>query len=158
MQPLDLIKTARRLVGKQGAKRPRQSDLKRAISTVYYALFHALCRNCADCLIGKTRASRSAPAWSQAYRAVEHGYAKHQCQNKSIIKKFPKKIEDFANLFRDLQLERHQADYDHNSQFRVSDVRTSTDVAELAIRNLNRAKSKDLRAFAAWTAMKKRVD
>ncbi|MCY4185677.1 MAG: hypothetical protein OXC82_09925 [Rhodobacteraceae bacterium] len=37
MQPLDLISTARRLVGK-----PRQADLKRALSTAYYALFHAL--------------------------------------------------------------------------------------------------------------------
>ena len=39
--------------------RPRQSDLKRAISTAYYALFHALALMCADILA--TQAGRENP-------------------------------------------------------------------------------------------------
>ncbi len=96
MQPLDLIKTARRLSSPRGSKKPRQSDLKRAVSTAYYAMFHAMCRNCADCLIGKTKALRSEPAWRQAYRAVEHSHAKNQCKNKAILAKFPQDIQHFA--------------------------------------------------------------
>ena len=63
MQPLDLIASAERMLGKGQRSNPRQSDLKRAMSTAYYAVFHALCRNCADSLVGKTRVSRSQPAW-----------------------------------------------------------------------------------------------
>ena len=156
MKPLDLITTARRLVTTPGSQRPRQSDLKRAVSTVYYALFHALCRNCADCLIGTTGADRSAPAWVQAYRSVDHGFAKGQCKNQSIIKRFPVDIQDFANLFVLLQEKRHDADYDPVSRFARSDVVEWIDAAEQSLKAFQLSKIKDRRAFAAWTALKTR--
>ena len=82
MNPEDLIRIARGLAG--GAiggniGRPRQAELRRAVSAAYYALFHALARCCADTLVGATPASRSQTAWTQTYRALEHGYAKNQC-------------------------------------------------------------------------------
>lgn len=157
-QPLDYIKTARRLVGKSTSKRRRQSDLRRAISTAYYAMFHTLCRNCADCLIGGTKSSRSEKAWRQAYRSVEHGYSKNQCKATSVISRFPKEIEDFAALFVALQEKRHAADYDPFSRFALSDVVKAIDSAEEAIGDLRSVSKKDLRAFAAWTAMKARSD
>ena len=52
--PRDLIATARRTVG-TGPGAPRQSDLRRAVSTAYCALFHCLARSSADTLVGKTR-------------------------------------------------------------------------------------------------------
>jgi hypothetical protein len=60
----DLIATARRLA-KASPKRPRQSDLKRGVSTAYYALFHALARDCADLLVGAGEA-RNDPAWHKS--------------------------------------------------------------------------------------------
>ena len=158
MKPLDLIKTARKLTRSSSSRRPRQSDLKRAVSTAYYALFHTLCQNCADCLIGTAGADRSAPAWRQAYRSAQHGHAKNQCKNKAVMKKFPKDIEDFGNLFHDLQTDRHAADYDPSSRFTLTDVRYSIDAAELAIKAFNKSKVKDRRAFAAWTVMPTRTD
>jgi len=119
-------------------------------------MFHTMCRNCADCLIGGTNSDRSAPAWRQAYRAVEHGFAKKQCRNTSVLSKFPKEIEDFASLFSALQEKRHAADYDPGSKFTLSDVTTSVDAAELAIKKFQKARIKDRRAFAAWTTMKNR--
>lgn len=158
MQPLDLIKTARRIIGPRKSRRPRQSDLRRAISTAYYALFHALCQNCADCMIGTNAASRSASAWRQAYRAIEHSYTKKQCRNHQVMSKFPKEIEDFASLFYDLQVERHATDYDPFRNFTLSDVIATIDAAELAIKTFNKTGIKHRRAFAAWTAMKHRTD
>jgi len=52
VQPRDLIAIARATANQQATQKPRQSDLERALSTAYYAMFHAMCRNCADCLIG----------------------------------------------------------------------------------------------------------
>lgn len=155
---LDYIKTARRLLGPTSARRPRQSDLKRALSTAYYAMFHALCWNCADCLIGTSQSDRSAPAWRQAYRAVEHKFVKNQCGDKSVIAKFPKEIEDFANQFRTLQEKRHAADYDPFSRFYRTDVETWIDTTEEAIRKFQKTPRKDRRAFAAWTTMRNRTD
>ncbi len=157
-QPLDYIKTARRLLGRAQSRRPRQSDLKRALSTAYYAMFHALCRTCADCLIGGTGSARSEEAWRQAYRSVEHGFSKKQCKNQQVVAKFPKEIEDFASQFKTLQEKRHAADYDPVSRFTRLDVETWINTAELSIRALNRAPLPDRRAFAAWTTMKSRTD
>lgn len=157
-RPLDYIRTARRLVRSGSATRPRQSDLKRALSTAYYAMFHALCWNCADCLIGGSNSARSAQAWRQAYRAVEHRFAKNQCSNSKVMSKFPKDIEDFASQFKTLQEKRHEADYDPFSRFTLTDVTTGIDTAELAIRRFQRSRIKDRRAFAAWTTMKNRTD
>jgi len=156
LRGLNIVKTARRLARFGDSRRPRQSDLKRAVSTAYYAMFHALCRNCADCLIGGTNAARSEPAWRQAYRAVEHRFAKNQCANGEIIGKFPKEIEDFANAFKSLQEKRHAADYDPFSRFTLTEVNTSIDAAEAAIRKFQKTPIRDRRAFAAWTTMKNR--
>ena len=158
MRPLDLTDSARKLLGKGQMGPPRQSDLKRALSTAYYAMFHALCWNCADSFIGKTKASRSQPAWKQAYRAIEHGFAKHQCKNNSVMEKFPTGIQDFANQFVELQEKRHQADYDPFSKFTRHDVLTAIDAAVVAIGKLQASNIKDKRAFAAWTVMRNRSE
>lgn len=157
-QPLDYIKTARKLMRSSASRRPRQSDLKRALSTAYYAMFHTLCRNCADCLIGGASSARSDEAWRQAYRSVEHGFSKKQCKNQDVMAKFPKEIEDFASQFKTLQEKRHAADYDPASRFTRLDVGTWVDAAEVSIRRFKRAPIADRRAFAAWTTMKNRTD
>lgn len=74
------------------------------------------------------------------------------------MKKFPKDIEDFGNLFHELQSERHLADYDPGSRFTRTDVLYSIDAAELAIRAFYKTNRRDRRAFAVWTAMPVRND
>ncbi len=55
----DLLETAARLLSLRRLRgRPKQADLRRAISTAYYAVFHALCRMCADSLTGKGKKTR----------------------------------------------------------------------------------------------------
>ncbi len=158
MQPRDLIASARRLAGRGRRGKPRQSDLKRTMSTAYYAMFHALCRNCADSFIGKTPPLRSQRAWSQAYRAVNHGYAKKQCRDRGVMERFPRDIEDFAIQFAILQEKRHQADYDPSKAFTRHDVLAAIDAAEAAIKKLKASNIKDQRAFAAWTVLAKRSE
>lgn len=82
------------------------------MSTAYYAMFHALCRNSADSLVGpKGAPDRSRRAWNQAYRAVEHGIAKNQCKD-TVMEDFPETIRNFARHFVRVQELRHEADYD----------------------------------------------
>jgi uncharacterized protein (UPF0332 family) len=129
--------------------------LKRAVSTAYYAIFHAMCQNAADMIVGGTNADRSMPAWRQAYRAVDHGFAKNQCKNNKITK-FPKDVEDFASLFVESQDARHGADYDPFSTFTRSETIILIARAEQAIRTFSAVPKKDKRAFAVFVAMKER--
>ena len=62
MKPEDLIRIAESLAsGRAGnlAGRPRQAELRRAVSAAYYALFHTLANSCADLLVGTMSANRS---------------------------------------------------------------------------------------------------
>lgn len=149
----ELIVTAKRLA-RLGRNKPRQADLKRAVSTAYYAMFHTLAKECADRLIG-TGLPRSQPAWIQVYRALEHGLAKQACQRAARLG-FPKSVVDFANTFEHLQVERHRADYDPETRYsRTETILLITD-AEQAIKRLRSAGIQDRTAFSALALLKAR--
>ncbi|NPD19634.1 hypothetical protein [Alterinioella nitratireducens] len=156
MTPPDLIATARRTLGNSGKRRPRQSDLKRAMSTAYYAVFHQLCWTVADSFIGGKSAERSTPAWRQAYRSIDHGFAKTQCRNSNVMNRFPQAVQDLANAFVELQIARHAADYDPLHRLVRSEVKAEIDRAEQVIRGFRTEPIKDRRAFAAWITLKNR--
>jgi len=94
LEPRDFLKVARCLV-ESSTGRPAQAHLRRAVSTIYYAMFHTLARCCANLFIGGKGADRSNPAWHQVYRALEHGTAKSACSH-GKVNKFPKDIQEFA--------------------------------------------------------------
>jgi uncharacterized protein (UPF0332 family) len=134
--------------------RPLQSDLRRAISTAYYALFHCLAKCCADLLVGTVSANRSDEAWTQVYRALMHGETKNACLNDRIIAQFPQEIQDFANHFVTMQIKRHEADYHPEGKHYKSDVQTDIAAAEAVIRDFAAVSIKDRRAFAVWVLFK----
>jgi uncharacterized protein (UPF0332 family) len=166
MKPLELIASARRLIGGPARGRPRQTDLKRAASTAYYAMFHAACRLVANAFVGSSGQQQAQRAWSgqqqaqrawtQAYRGVDHGHVKDRCKNKSVIGRFPVPLQNFANTFVDLQILRHEADYDPNKIVTRSGVIAEIDRAEQAIKDLRAVSNPDLRAFAVWIVTKER--
>ena len=108
----DLIAIARALAA--GAVppqtgRPRRAELNRAVSTIYYAAFHALANNNANKLIDFGSQARSDPAWELAYRTIDHRSARARCQHPGMSR-FPAHIREMAALFARLQARRHQAD------------------------------------------------
>ena len=107
MNPRDLIQTACRLTESAPAQ-PTQADLRRAVSTAYYALFHCLAAAAADLPTGARPVS---PEWHQVYRALEHGKARSACRQQAAMRTFPKEIRSFAEAFDALQKARQQADY-----------------------------------------------
>lgn len=107
-------------------------------------------------MVGGANADRSKPAWKQVYRALDHGFAKDRCKKQEIIKKFPKDIEDFANMFVALQTKRHSADYDPFFQLYKSEVQQDIADASDVIGRFNKVHIKDRRAFAAFLLFKER--
>ena len=158
MNPRDLIETARGLVEKPSVQvreegspsheehphRPTQAALRRAVSATYYALFHCLACVAANLLIGTNRS----PAWHQVYRALEHGRARNACLQKQAMQRFPPEIQDFADVFVDLQKSRHQADYAPEGQYDEQGVLKTVDVAENAIARFEQVDVRNRREFA----------
>ena len=151
MRAHDLITTARGLSGLD-RRRPTQANLRRAVSTAYYAVFHLLTRTAADLLIGKTHNS----AWHLAYRALEHGNAKNACRNKRAMEIFPPEIREFAETFVVLQGARHQADYSYEKNYDRQDTLAVIDTAEGAIAQFEGAGREDRRSFVAYLLFKRR--
>jgi hypothetical protein len=148
-----LIVSARILLRSGGGK-PSQANLRRAASTIYYALFHTLARDCANLLVGTAGSDRSDAAWRQVYRALNHGDARSRCQ--SPPSGAPAQIRGFADLFVELQSRRHTADYDPDYRTHKTSVAADIDAAEAVIDAYLTAPVKDRRAFAVWVLFKTR--
>jgi hypothetical protein len=80
---------------------------RRAVSTAYYAVFHALARLCADYLTRS--AARSSDEYERVYRALEHGPLK-QAFLRAPLKDNQRLSEIGVSVVR-LQAERFRADY-----------------------------------------------
>lgn len=105
---LDIAETLAKLDG----GRPRQACLRRAVSSAYYALFHALAGLCAGQLVGWTKPWE---VFTPIYRSLDHSRAKH------VFNGWGRRQSSDINLigqtFIKLQEERHRADY-HPEPFR----------------------------------------
>ena len=134
---------------------PTDTELRRAVSSVYYAMFHAICRCCAGAMVGTNLATPLAQQmWEQAYRAPDHKQVKGRCNNATEMGKFAVEIKEFGELFVDLQRQRHEADYDPAATFSSSGVLQSITEAENAIRRFQNASPSNLRQFAVYILTK----
>jgi hypothetical protein len=159
VQPLDLLDTAEFLLLANNGT-PSQANIRRAYSSIYYALFHTLCQECADRIVGSTPNCRSQRAWEQVYRALDHGPAKKQCKkitNENHLLNFPAAIKDFAALLCTLQQKRHSADYAIRDQFSETDALTQMEIARIAIRKFLKAPIKHRKALAAYLLINQRA-
>lgn len=154
MKSTDLLNTARDLA-KTGTRRPTQANLRRATSTVYYAMFHCLASTSADLLVGKTR--RRSPAWHQVYRGLDHGTARRVCQRLKTLESIAPAIRHFAEKFVDLQQKRQRADYAMDSgPYSKSDVLADIAAVEFAIRQFQRADVETRRGLATNVLFRQR--
>lgn len=159
MDPYDLLRIARQLASGElgsGRGRPRQAELRRAVSAAYYAMFHALARCAADMLVGATPSRRSQAAWRQAYRALEHGHARNQCSNANMMSEFPDGIRRFGAVFVDSQMLRYSADYDPDSTYNRFAVLQVIDGIERVMPAFDAVPAIDRRAFAVYALFRTR--
>ena len=80
---------------------------RRAVSTAYYALFHALAKVCADYVTRSTK--RSDVDYQRVYRSLDHGPLKTAFSQQQL--KENKKLSRIGTIVVMLQAERHRADY-----------------------------------------------
>lgn len=150
----DLLDIALRLA--QGS--PNQTDLRRAISSVYYSVFHSICQSNADSMLGDNPQDRDQGAWRQTYRALEHGYANRRCRSAQSNSRFSPAVQNLARHFVEMQNLRHQADYDPDEIFFIQDVLTSISETNSYISAFLAAPEMERRAFAVYVLMRDRQE
>lgn len=157
MSPINhshLLATAIDLVSpRQG--RPRMANLRRAISSIYYAMFHCMASNNADRLVGSSTIARDKPVWVQTYRALEHRTARNRCKDE-MVNQFPLGIRDFAEVFETMHELRETADYNPEALFSVDEVWYWLEVVYSVIKRFEATPSQHRRAFAAYLLLPKR--
>jgi len=146
-------------------KKPKQANLRRAVSSAYYAVFHYLVHEACCVQIG-TQHNQAAyrhvlgrafshTVMNQACRSFGGGTLKDAAikglpRNPAGNYVIPNEIQDIAKTFVELQEKRHLADYDLTERFRRSDVlaliqQVQSDVEQFA----TLAPSDDRRFFLA---------
>jgi len=133
-----------------------ETDIRRVVSTAYYAVFHYMLRAAADLVIG--RANRGTFRYNLAYCNVEHKRVKTLCghirqRNIDIQPYTPPggfgEIVSFAELVLNLREERHRADYHPEPSARFDDARTQQAISDAweAIRKFEAATVEQREAF-----------
>ena len=124
-----------------------ETDLRRATSTVHYALFHCLAKCCADALVGRKVTERTETEWRRVYLALDPQGARKACTHPAIAS-FPENIRAVARLFVESQDRRHAADRDPHGEWFKSEVQDRIATARQAIQAFEDADLRDQRTFA----------
>ena len=154
IDPQELIGACRKLVPQAATPPPSEADLRRAISTAYYALFHTLAASNAELIAGQPQSSMSSYAWERVYRRLDHGRARNNLR--AVLGRLSPSGENFARAFIDLQDRRQKADYDPNAP--VSRYRTLNIIAqaETAIRDFAQLTQEERRLITAQSMFDRR--
>jgi hypothetical protein len=138
---VDLLAQAKHLAGLDPT-RPKQANLRRAVSAAYYALFHLLVAECAQKISPRTPASLV----SRIARSFVHTEMKEVCLQiarrdpgpvlrELIPGGFSPELRRVATAFVARQLARHQADYDLSAAFTRLETGESVDQARSAFQD-----------------------
>jgi len=131
ISPSALIKHAKALIPGSSRGRPTATNLRRAVSAAYYALFHQVSLIAAASVMP----SVSPSVRRDHARRVDHGPLNGLCAaiggGKGDWKNLHEneKLRQICNDFVDLYGARHRADYDHNATF------TKQEALELILRS-----------------------
>ncbi len=160
LNPDHLLDQAERLTAPPaGGGAPRQADLRRAISSAYYGVFHAILTEAADSFVGKT--NRHTPRYELVYRSINHRSLRSICGEvvkDTISAKFSKyeprggfgpDLKSLATAVIDLQEKRHAADYDPLFRARMSDAVLAVATGRTALDRLWSSGSTRRKAFVS---------
>ena len=135
LNPDHLLEQAERLIASPSVGPPRQVDLRRAISSAYYAIFHATLTALADEMVGALH--RGTPRYALVHRSIGHRDLKDLCLTLSKSTPAPRFSalvpsgffgQDFlvySGAVVALQNERHRADYDVGARYVTSSARSA---------------------------------
>lgn len=155
-----LLELAEREVNRAKSGPPRGTELKRSVSTAYYALFHSLLWTVADGFVpAKPTLWKSRVLF---YRALEHGRTRERCKRLGgnplpkeealffKVVSFSEELRFFANQFVRLQELRHKCDYDPEFRLSKGEAQQALQDVKKAIASLKAAVPDDRTLFLSY--------
>jgi uncharacterized protein (UPF0332 family) len=120
---------------------------RRAVSSAYYAVFHALARQCADFMTQGT--DRTLESYSRVYRSLEHGPLKQAFLQEPL--KQHAKLGEAGQSIVHLQAERFKADYAPPipGLFSLSEAKQLVSVARATVTTLSELSKDETRDLAS---------
>jgi hypothetical protein len=145
------------------AGQPDETDLRRAISAAYYAVFHCVLRYVADTTAGV--GNRGTHLYRWVYRSVQHEQLRTLCHrlggpkpDVKIMRYAPAgdfgPIVNFAPLALNLQDQREYADYDPVHSFNHTEVQQVVSNARTAVQYFQAATPEQRGAFLSLLLIK----
>ena len=154
IDPQELIATCHKLVPTTTTQPPTQADMRRAISTAYYDLFHTLAASNAELIAGQPQSNLSSYAWERVYRRLDHGRAQNNLR--AALTLLSQGGVNFARTFIDLQDQRQDADYNPTAQINRSATVNFIGQAQIAIRDFAQLTEEERRLLAAQSMFDRR--
>ena len=157
-----LLEQAERLTKPLTSGPPRQADIRRAVSSAYYSVFHAALTAAGDILVGRTH--RSSRRYALVYRGIDHRGLRSLCADarkspvpnkyKSYLptRGFGQDLLTFASTVIVLQDARHEADYDPRRRFRASEAKLTVDLARTGLIHWDRVPTDEKATFLTMLA------
>jgi hypothetical protein len=166
LDPDGLLAVARLLLD-ETAVPVTDAQVRRAVSTAYYALFHTILRAAAERFAGPGHDTSA--AYGLIYRSFDHRRMADVCGKlrASTLSDAMKRqlrrdtisqdMRDFASVFPAMQEERHLADYDPAAVFEPSGARDLIESVENAIAAFDRAEPAERADILALLMVKPRA-
>lgn len=160
----DYLEQARHLA-QLDRTRPKQANLRRAVSVAYYALFHLLCDEAASVLVRGIRNKSDLKA--RTTRTLEHGTIARVCRvfaagampsGLTFLQPIDADLRFVADRFVRAQEERHLADYNLQVTFNRTDTLNFIDQVEEAFDSYTRVSEADATTYFLFAMFFYRVD
>jgi hypothetical protein len=147
----------KKLVAPRGAGSPRQGDLRRAVSSACYGLFHFCLAAAADEFVGATQ--RATSRYALVHRSIDNRTLKYLCAEATKLAPpakclpyfpvggFSSNIRAFSSTAIELQEKRHLADYNPQPRFRTLDAKAAVNAARVAVHRFQAADQEHRKAF-----------
>lgn len=125
---------------------------RRAVSTAYYAVFHALAKLCADEFLEDSRSRE----YERMYRALDHGTLKNAF-NSAPLNQIPE-IKKIGNRAVELQSERVRSDYLPSQRlYTKNQCLDLVNSARIAVGSLGRLSAEQRKTLAVHLLFKNRT-
>ena len=149
LDPTVLIDSADYAVNNALPGGPSREVIHRAISTAYYAVFHAINASNADIQHGVPTNAAAAQAWTSTYRRMRHGFATRSLGRHLFSLTYH--AQSLANHFTNLKTARETADYDPNRILTAGDANYWIGAAKAALSALRAMTAADRQTFSNIT-------
>jgi hypothetical protein len=151
-----LLEQADKLIGLTPSGAPRQADLRRAISTAYYALFHFAMAAASDMAVGRGIRRTAPDLYTRVYRSLDHKDFVNRSKESRSAPGIGADIKAFADAVVELQRARHDADYDPVFRISKSDAITKVSTARDAIIKFESAAADEQNSYLTTLLFKPR--